>query len=197
MARGIDDVDLRPFPENRRRSRGDRDPSLLLLLHPVHRGGTFVHFAHFVQAARVIEDAFCGRRLTGIDVGHDADIADVFKLLICWSCHNRFLPLPLVMGESFIGFGHAVGVVFLLNRGALVVEAISEFSRASPSSMERPSFGARVGDDPSHRHGNAAVGRDFNGHLIGCAADAARFHFERRFRIFQELAQTLLAGFLP
>jgi len=53
---------------------GNRDTALLLLLHPVHRRRTLVHLANFVRDARVIEDPFRGGGLTGIDVGHDADI---------------------------------------------------------------------------------------------------------------------------
>ena len=50
------------------------DTALLLLLHPVHRRRTLVHLANFVRDAGVIEDTFRGGGLTGIDVGHDADI---------------------------------------------------------------------------------------------------------------------------
>ncbi len=60
------------------RSGGDGDAALLLLLHPVHRGGAFVHLADLVRAAGVIQDAFGRGGLTGIDVGHDADIAHSF-----------------------------------------------------------------------------------------------------------------------
>ena len=42
----------RGAPEARRRGRRDRDAALLLLLHPVHRRGAFVHLADFVAACR-------------------------------------------------------------------------------------------------------------------------------------------------
>jgi hypothetical protein len=48
---------------------------VLLLLHPVHDGSALVDLPHLVGAAGVVEDALCGRRLTGINVGHDADVA--------------------------------------------------------------------------------------------------------------------------
>ncbi len=67
-------IDAVTFPETGRRSAGNRDTALLLLLHPVHRRRTLVHLANFVRDARVIEDTFRGGSLTGIDVGHDADI---------------------------------------------------------------------------------------------------------------------------
>src|SRR5690348_12034056 len=66
-------------PEAGRRGRRDRDAALLLLLHPVHRRGALVHLADFVRLARVIEDALGGRRLAGVDVRHDADVAIAFE----------------------------------------------------------------------------------------------------------------------
>ena len=79
---GVDDVDQVLFalalfsaPLAGGRRRGDRDPALLLLLHPVHRRGAFVHFADLIGLAGVIEDAFGRGRLAGVDVRHDADIA--------------------------------------------------------------------------------------------------------------------------
>ncbi len=73
----IDDVEPLVFPVGRGCGRGDGDAALLLLLHPIHRRGAFVHLAHLVALAGVIEDPLGGRRLPGIDVGHDAEIAVV------------------------------------------------------------------------------------------------------------------------
>ena len=77
VAGGVDDVDLVVAPETGRRSGGDGDTTLLLLLHPVHDGGTVVHFTDLVADAGVEEDALGRRRLAGIDVRHDADVADL------------------------------------------------------------------------------------------------------------------------
>ena len=66
-------------PGRGRRGGRDRDAALLLLLHPVHRGRALVDLADLVRAARVIEDALGRRRLTGVDVRHDADIAGSFE----------------------------------------------------------------------------------------------------------------------
>ena len=92
VPRGVDDVDLVALPERGGGSGGDGDTPLLLLLHPVHGGGAVVHLTDLVADAGVVEDALGGRRLTGIDVRHDADIADLAQVgqhvLLC----HRSLP---------------------------------------------------------------------------------------------------------
>ena len=82
VSRGIDDIDpvLRELlvhagPEAGSGSRGNGDTALLLLLHPVHGGGAFMHFTDFVRDTRVEQDALGRRRLAGINVRHDADVA--------------------------------------------------------------------------------------------------------------------------
>ena len=75
VAGRIDDVDPVLAPETGGRRRRDRNPALLLLFHPVHDGGAFVHFTDLVGDAGVEQDPFRRRRLPGIDVGHDADVA--------------------------------------------------------------------------------------------------------------------------
>ena len=79
VARGIDNIDLVGLvlvvPKSGRRGRRDRDAALLLLNHPVHRRGAFVHLADLVSLASVEKNTFRGRRLTGINVRHDADIS--------------------------------------------------------------------------------------------------------------------------
>ena len=78
VARRVDDVDavLDPVARPERGGRGgsDGDAALLLLLHPVHRRGAFMHLADFVGLARVIEDALRHSRLPGVDVCRDADV---------------------------------------------------------------------------------------------------------------------------
>src|SRR5437667_7772478 len=68
-----------PIPETGGRGRGDGDPPLLLLLHPIHRRGAVVDFADLVVLPRVIEDALGCSRLPGIDVRHDADVPIPFE----------------------------------------------------------------------------------------------------------------------
>ena len=78
VAGRVDDVEALVAPEGGRRGGGDGDAALLLLLHPVHGRGAVVDFADLVRLAGIIEDALGGRRLPGVDVGHDAEIAVVF-----------------------------------------------------------------------------------------------------------------------
>ena len=85
VARRVDDVDAVIAPEAGRRGRGDGDAALLLLLHPVHDGGAFVHFADLVRDAGVEQDPLGRGGLAGIDVGHDADVPRPFEW--CRSSH--------------------------------------------------------------------------------------------------------------
>ncbi len=87
VARGVDDVDVVVAPLAGGGRRGDGDAPLLLLGHPVHDGGAFVHLTDLVALARVVEDALGRRGLARVDVGHDPDVADslegVVALHVC------------------------------------------------------------------------------------------------------------------
>src|SRR5574343_233490 len=85
VSRGINDVDtvlrtrgVHTLPETGGGSRGNGDTALLLLLHPVHRRGTIVHFADLVVHTGVKKDPLGRRRLTGVDVGTNTNIAIAF-----------------------------------------------------------------------------------------------------------------------
>jgi hypothetical protein len=56
----VDNIDLKIFPKAGGGGRGDGDPPVLLLLHPVHGGHSVVHFADFVGLTGVVEDPFSG-----------------------------------------------------------------------------------------------------------------------------------------
>ena len=79
MARGVDDVDAMVFPEARGSSRSNGDTALLFLNHPVHGGATIVNFTDLVVLTGVIENPLGRGGLARINVGHDADIAGLFK----------------------------------------------------------------------------------------------------------------------
>jgi hypothetical protein len=77
---GVDDVDLVVLPPAGRRGGRDGDAALLLLLHPVHRGSALVDLTDLVGDAGVEQDALGGRGLAGVDVRHDADVADLVEV---------------------------------------------------------------------------------------------------------------------
>src|SRR3546814_12467855 len=79
VTRRVDDVDPVIVPEASGRGRRDRDAALLLLLHPIHRGGAIVDFPDLVGFAGIIKDTLGGGRLTGIDMRPDADIEIVLE----------------------------------------------------------------------------------------------------------------------
>src|SRR5262249_15609035 len=87
----VDDLDRVALPLALRRGGGNGDAPLLLLLHPVHDGGALVDLADLVRDAGVEQDALSRRRLTGIDVSHDADIADLGEGGVCGSHFESLL----------------------------------------------------------------------------------------------------------
>jgi len=87
VTRGVDDVDLVALPVAGRRGGGDRDPALLLLLHPVHGRGAVVRLAHLVVDPGVEEDPLGHGGLAGVDVRHDADVADPLEVGEHVQCH--------------------------------------------------------------------------------------------------------------
>jgi hypothetical protein len=70
----VDDIDAVILPGAGRRSRGDRNAALLLLLHPVHGRSALVHLADTVRDSRIEEDALGRRRLTGVNMRHNPDV---------------------------------------------------------------------------------------------------------------------------
>src|SRR5579864_7282354 len=78
VPRGIDNIDPNVAPEARGRSGSNGDAALLLLLHPVHGGCAFVDLSDAVRLSRVEKDALRRSGLTGIDVGHNADVPAPF-----------------------------------------------------------------------------------------------------------------------
>ena len=75
VAGRVDDVDAVIFPEAGRRGRRDGDAAFLFLLHEVHGGGAVMDFADLMALAGVIENALGRRRLAGVDVRGNADVA--------------------------------------------------------------------------------------------------------------------------
>ena len=80
MAGGVNDVDLVVVPEAGGGSRSNRDAAFLLLSHPVHGGCAIVDLTDLVGNTRVKQNALCRRGLSRIDVGHDANVADLVQV---------------------------------------------------------------------------------------------------------------------
>ena len=85
VAGGVDDVDailvlgIAGFPETGGSSRGNGYTSLLLLLHPVHGGGTVVNLTDLMVDSGIVKYALAGSCFTGVDMGHNANISGHFK----------------------------------------------------------------------------------------------------------------------
>src|SRR5918997_785930 len=121
MAGSVDDVDLVIVPEGGGGSRGDRDATLLLLLHPVHRGGAVMYLTDLVVDPGVEQDPLGGGGLARVDVRHDPDIADPGEVSQHFTCHE-FIPSclesgssPAVVREGLVRLGHLVGVLTALH----------------------------------------------------------------------------------
>src|SRR4051812_25740910 len=101
MAGGVDDVNLpldavARFPRAIGRRCSDRDAALPLLLHPVGRCRSVVHFADLVNAAGVEENALGRRGFTRVDMRSNSDIT--YSLYRKFSCHI-FIGLPAIVRE--------------------------------------------------------------------------------------------------
>ena len=79
MSRRVDDVDRVSLPLARNGRRVNRDPPLGLLAVEVGDGRAVIDVPHAMGHARIKQDAFGGRRLPGINVSDDADVANLFN----------------------------------------------------------------------------------------------------------------------
>src|ERR1019366_10023331 len=123
----VNDVDAVPVPVTGGRGRGDGDAALLLLDHPVHRGGSLVHLTDLVVLARVEQDALGRGGLARVDVGHDANVANsVEGVFACGHFFTNSLYLPAVVGKGFIGLGHLGHVLAALDGGAHAVDGVND-----------------------------------------------------------------------
>src|SRR5271157_4619305 len=107
--------------------------------------------------------------------------------------------LPPVMREGLVGLGHAVDVVFLLNRSAAHIGGIVQFIRQL---FRHALLGARprLRDDPANCQRGPPVLRHFDGHLVVGASHPPRLHLQQRLGVFHRLLEGLeriVAGALP
>ena len=80
VAGGVDQMDFVISPGTRGDGGGDRNAPLLLLDHPVHRGGAVVHLSRLVNPPGVEQDALGHGGFAGVDMGGNADIANARHL---------------------------------------------------------------------------------------------------------------------
>src|SRR5271156_825489 len=193
VSRRIDNVDAVRFvealPGSGRRSRRDRDAALALLLHPVHYRGAFVHFANLVGHTRIEQDALSGRRLSGVNVSHDPDVAGLIDLDLAWHSKSLFA-LPAIMSEGFVSLSHAVHVLLLFHSAAAAVRSVHNFS----GQLVRHGLAAaspRIQHQPVNRERLPPKWIHFHRHLIVRAAHAPRLHFQNRLAVLDGLLEQL------
>ena len=88
VARGVDDVDAMVTPEAGGGGGGDGDSPLLLLLHPVHRGGALVDLADLVVDAGIEKDALGRGGFARVDMRHDPDVSGGAQRNVRGSSHK-------------------------------------------------------------------------------------------------------------
>ena len=76
---GIDQIDPIALPLTGGGGGGNGNPALLLFFHPVHGGRAFVHLTQPVGPAGIEQDSLTGGGFAGVNVRHDADVADLIK----------------------------------------------------------------------------------------------------------------------
>ena len=83
VAGRVDQVDRGIAPFDLRGGAGDRDAAFLFQLHVVHGGaaaGAVVDFLHAMDSAGIEQDALAERGLARVDVGRNADVAQLCKV---------------------------------------------------------------------------------------------------------------------
>ena len=82
--------------------------------------------AYFIIFPGIVKDAFGRGRLSGVNMGHNAYIADFLQVFshrpasfVSENMMNVRRVLGTHMGECLVGFGHSVDFLFLLEGGTL------------------------------------------------------------------------------
>ena len=78
VAGGVDQVDGEAFPGTSSGGGGNSNAALLLFHEVVHHGSTVVNLANFVGLAGEVQNPLGNSRLTGVDMGHDANVSQFF-----------------------------------------------------------------------------------------------------------------------
>ena len=88
VTRCVNDVDAMIIPLAGSSSRGNGNPTLLLLYHPVHGRSAIMHFADFVYPTGIEKDAFSSSGFAGVDMCHDADVPCFLKRKLTGHCFH-------------------------------------------------------------------------------------------------------------
>src|SRR5882762_4909628 len=99
-------------------------------------------------------------------------------------------PLPAIMRESLVGFGHAVHVFLLLDGAAARVGRVDQFIREPVDHGLAGAF-ARILQEPANGQRLPAERVHFHGNLIVGAADAPRLYFQHRLYVLDGLLENL------
>src|SRR5699024_9828603 len=146
------------------------------------RAGAVVGLAHLVVHAGVEEDALGRGGLAGINVSHDADIADLVQVAEHFECHGlvpfwrmeaggaagawRWGPSrrtdptmrsPAVVSEGPVGLGHLVSVLAALDSGTEAVGGVEDLVHQTLGHAVLAT-GTRVADEPAQREGGGTTG---------------------------------------
>src|ERR1019366_8511356 len=105
------------------------------------------------------------------------------------------LYLPAIVSKGFVGLGHAVHVVLLLDGSATAIGRVEQLIRQL---VDHALFAAAtaVGQDPTDSERRAAVGIDLDRDLIIGAAHATGLHFQHRLGVLYGLLEQL-DGLVP
>ena len=86
VSRRINDIDAVFLPKTGGRSGRNGDTALLLLLHPVHLGGSFMGIADLMGLTGIEQNTFRQRGLTGVNVRHNPNITRVLERIFSRQC---------------------------------------------------------------------------------------------------------------
>ena len=152
MPRRINQINFGALPRESCRRRSNGNPSFLLLLQIVHHRRAFVHLAHFVGLAGIIKNPLRHRRLPGVNMSDNPDIAQLFKFVphhlkyttaantnkYKKNCHGfcrkapwqfETLLLPREMSKRLVGVRHLVHVLPHHHCAAFFVVGLKQFRR--------------------------------------------------------------------
>ena len=98
--------------------------------------------------------------------------------------------LPPVMGESFVGLRHFMGVLPFLDGRSGIVEGVQQLTRQRACHRLSAFRSGESGDPPeSQSHLSGCV--DFHRYLVGGSTDPPAFDFQSGFDVFESLEENL------